>query len=175
MNLKQFWTFYPQEDNSFIGFIIHPNSRKLTKLNRVLVYGKKKQYFEGHEHFLKFLSTIFEVHTTITDDVEYAVKNGFANHKNLSPEDFNELLSSVKVFVGLGFPYEGPSPVEALESGAYFLNPVLDPPVGRSEERKSDYIRDFFNDKPTFRRLHYQVPYLSTLNTSLVINAELQV
>ena len=173
--LNPYKTFYPQKNNSFIGFITRPKYEKPTKLNRVLIYAKKKQYFEGHDGFLDFLSSIFEVHTTITDDVEFAAQIGLINHEKMSPEDFNELLSSVKVFVGLGFPYEGPSPIEALENGAYFLNPILDPPVGRSESRKNDYIRDFFNDKPTFRRLHYQVPYLSTLNSSHVINAELQV
>lgn len=37
-------------------------------------------------------------------------------------------LKSFQVFVGLGFPYEGPAPLEAIANGAVFLNPVFDVP-----------------------------------------------
>lgn len=31
----------------------------------------------------------------------------------------------------MGFPYEGPAPLEAIANGAVFLNPVFDPPKDR--------------------------------------------
>ena len=31
----------------------------------------------------------------------------------------------VKVFVGLGFPYEGPAALEAVANGCYFINPKV--------------------------------------------------
>lgn len=34
-------------------------------------------------------------------------------------------LYVVQVFVGLGFPYEGPAPLEAIANGAAFLNPKV--------------------------------------------------
>lgn len=37
-------------------------------------------------------------------------------------------FESIQVFVGLGFPYEGPAPLEAIANGAVFLNPVFDVP-----------------------------------------------
>ena len=36
-----------------------------------------------------------------------------------------------QVFIGLGFPPEGPAPLEAIAHGCVFLNPQLDPPVNR--------------------------------------------
>ena len=175
LNLKQFWTFYPQQGNSFIGFTTNGTVNRIDKKENVaVIYGKKRQYFQGHENFLNELSQMFQVHTTITDDEDFAVVNGFHNHPHLTPSNFNHLLSEAKVFVGLGFPYEGPSPVEALQNGAYFLNAQLEPPVGRSETAKTDYVKDFFNDKPTFRRLDYQVPFLATINSTYIINAPLQ-
>ena len=176
LHLKQFWTFYPQEHNSFIGFTTNTQSNQLSSIkdDMVVVYGKRVEYFEGHENFLKDLAQMFDVHTTITDDDGFARRNNFINHPNLSPSGFNSLLSQAKVFIGLGFPYEGPSPVEALQSGAYFLNAKLEPPVSRSEEAKVSYIRDFFNDKPTFRRLNYQVPFLATVNSSYILNVPLE-
>ena len=35
------------------------------------------------------------------------------------------VLMYVKVFVGLGFPYEGPAPLEAVANGAAYLNPKV--------------------------------------------------
>jgi alpha-1,3(6)-mannosylglycoprotein beta-1,6-N-acetyl-glucosaminyltransferase len=31
----------------------------------------------------------------------------------------------MQVFVGLGFPYEGPAPLEAIANGAAFINPKV--------------------------------------------------
>ena len=80
-------------------------------------------------------------------------------------------MEEAKLFVGLGFPFEAPSPLEALQAGCYFINPIWDPPIGRSLEgsRHSKnyikgliHIKGFFNDKPTLRQLDSQVPYLAS-------------
>ena len=31
----------------------------------------------------------------------------------------------LQVFVGLGFPYEGPAPLEAIANGCFFINPKV--------------------------------------------------
>ena len=47
----------------------------------------------------------------------------------LTGEKKFESLSSVliywQVFVGLGFPYEGPAPLEAIANGCFFINPKV--------------------------------------------------
>lgn len=48
------------------------------------------------------------------------------------------------MFIGLGFPYEGPAPLEAIANGAIFLNPRFEPPKSRVTEK-------FFEEKPTLR------------------------
>ena len=82
-------------------------------------------------------------------------------------------MEGAKLFVGLGFPFEAPSPLEALQAGCYFINPIWDPPIGRSldeSENSKDHIKGlidikgFFNDKPTLRHVDSQVPYLASLN-----------
>ena len=59
------------------------------------------------------------------------------------------------------------------KAGCYFFNPIFDPPVGRSEDKShknvGEYIPDFFNDKPTFRKLTSQVPYLQSLTQNKYI------
>lgn len=56
------------------------------------------------------------------------------------------LLSPVKLFVGFGFPYEGPAPLEAIANGCIFLQPKFNPP-------HSSLNHDFFRGKPTSRKV----------------------
>lgn len=55
-------------------------------------------------------------------------------------------FSVLQLFVGLGFPYEGPAPLEAIANGCAFLNPKFSPP-------KSSKNTDFFIGKPTLREV----------------------
>jgi len=48
----------------------------------------------------------------------------------------------------MGFPYEGPAPLEAIAQGCFFLNPRLDPPRNRENSV-------FFKGKPTLRAVSY--------------------
>lgn len=51
-----------------------------------------------------------------------------------------------QVFVGLGFPYEGPAPIEAISLGCVFLQPRF------SASRSSD-SNHFYSGKPTTRQV----------------------
>ena len=50
------------------------------------------------------------------------------------------------MFVGLGFPYEGPAPLEAIANGCFFVNPKITPPINKKNSV-------FFRLKPTFREV----------------------
>jgi len=55
-----------------------------------------------------------------------------------------------QLFVGLGFPYEGPAPLEAIANGAIFLNPKFPQPKGRKSDK-------FFAEKPTLRQVAFKM------------------
>ncbi|XP_063067782.1 alpha-1,6-mannosylglycoprotein 6-beta-N-acetylglucosaminyltransferase B-like [Engraulis encrasicolus] len=57
-----------------------------------------------------------------------------------------------KVFIGFGFPYEGPAPLEAIANGCIFLQPKFQPP-------HSSPNHEFFRGKPTSRQVSSQHPY----------------
>lgn len=57
-------------------------------------------------------------------------------------------LSPVKLFIGFGFPYEGPAPLEAIANGCIFLQPKFNPP-------HSSLNHDFFRGKPTSRKVNF--------------------
>ena len=56
------------------------------------------------------------------------------------------VLSLTQLFVGFGFPYEGPAPLEAIANGCIFLQPKFTPP-------HSSLNHEFFKGKPTSRQV----------------------
>ena len=52
-----------------------------------------------------------------------------------------------QIFIGMGFPYEGPAPLEALAEGCVFFNAKFDPPHNSKNT-------EFFKAKPTHRKVN---------------------
>ncbi|TKC35965.1 hypothetical protein EI555_001115 [Monodon monoceros] len=102
--------------------------------------------------YLDIIHTYMEVHATVYGSSTKNIPSYVKNHGILSGRDLQFLLRETKLFVGLGFPYEGPAPLEAIANGCAFLNPKFSPP-------KSSKNTDFFIGKPTLRELTSQHPY----------------
>lgn len=72
-------------------------------------------------------------------------------HLGMSSPVYKLMISSffffpVKLFIGFGFPYEGPAPLEAIANGCIFLQPKFNPP-------HSSLNHEFFRGKPTSRKV----------------------
>ncbi|XP_078701029.1 alpha-1,6-mannosylglycoprotein 6-beta-N-acetylglucosaminyltransferase A-like isoform X2 [Branchiostoma floridae x Branchiostoma belcheri] len=166
-NPRQFFTMFPHSpDNSFMGFVVeqHLNKseiqdiQKIKKQNQALVYGKNDYMWAGSEKLMNELAQHFQIHATVAknNDEQQQLENvpSFVNNHGVLPsEQLYDLLKRTKLFVGLGFPYEGPAPLEAIASGCVFLNPKFTPPKSRQNTK-------FFEGKPTFRELTSQHPYV---------------
>ncbi|KAK3083190.1 hypothetical protein FSP39_016376 [Pinctada imbricata] len=170
---QQFYTMFPHSpDNSFMGFVVerHLNtskSKNIERKNIAVVYGKNEYMWQGKEKYIEEIHKKLEVHgTTYIDNSTkpnpkkgttpkpvHPIPNYVVNHGLLTAEDFHVLLRQAKVFVGLGFPYEGPAPLEAIANGAVFLNVKFHPP-------HSSKNTAFFKGKPTSRELTSQHPYI---------------
>ncbi|XP_030893596.1 alpha-1,6-mannosylglycoprotein 6-beta-N-acetylglucosaminyltransferase B-like [Leptonychotes weddellii] len=74
------------------------------------------------------------------------------NHGLLPQPEFQQLLRKAKLFIGFGFPYEGPAPLEAIANGCVFLQSRFSPP-------HSSLNHEFFRGKPTSREVFSQHPY----------------
>ncbi|XP_047233478.1 alpha-1,6-mannosylglycoprotein 6-beta-N-acetylglucosaminyltransferase B-like isoform X3 [Girardinichthys multiradiatus] len=162
----QYMTMFPHTpDNSFLGFVseevvkkevrdggLKPESYKKDRI--AVVYGKQEYMWQGKSEYVEVISKELEIHGTVyqppgqTSSLPSFVKN----HGLLSQENFLQLLRRAKVFVGLGFPYEGPAPFEAISLGCVFLQPRFDPP-------HSSHNNDFYKGKPTTRQITSQHPY----------------
>ncbi|KAM5126434.1 alpha-1,6-mannosylglycoprotein 6-beta-N-acetylglucosaminyltransferase A-like, partial [Callospermophilus lateralis] len=99
---------------------------------------------ENRKIYLDIIHTYMEVHATVYGSSTKNISSYVKNHGILSGRDLQFLLRETKLFVGLGFPYEGPAPLEAIANGCAFLNPKFNPP-------KSSKNTDFFIGKPTLR------------------------
>lgn len=74
-----------------------------------------------------------------------------------------------QIFIGLGFPYEGPAPLEAISQGCVFFNPGFNPP-------KSSKNTKFFQGKPTSREVctfPCSLPFISWGNGLYIIYAHI--
>uniref|UniRef100_A0A8B9BEU1 alpha-1,6-mannosyl-glycoprotein 6-beta-N-acetylglucosaminyltransferase n=1 Tax=Anser brachyrhynchus TaxID=132585 RepID=A0A8B9BEU1_9AVES len=161
LNPQQFYTMFPHTpDNSFLGFVVeqHLNSSDIKHINDIkrqnqsLVYGKVDNFWKDKKAYLDVIHTYMEVHGTVHGTSTMYIPGYVKNHGILSGRDLQFLLRETKLFVGLGFPYEGPAPLEAIANGCAFLNLRFNPP-------KSSKNTEFFKGKPTLRELTSQHPY----------------
>ncbi|NXY47165.1 MGT5B acetylglucosaminyltransferase, partial [Ceuthmochares aereus] len=158
----QFMTMFPHTpDNSFMGFVseeLNKTERQLIKSNKVssmaVVYGKEASIWKGKEKFLAILNKYMEIHGTVYYETQRPpeVPAFVKNHGLLPQHEFQQLLRKAKLFIGFGFPYEGPAPLEAIANGCVFLQARFNPP-------HSSLNHEFFRGKPTSREVASQHPY----------------
>uniref|UniRef100_A0A8C2SII7 alpha-1,6-mannosyl-glycoprotein 6-beta-N-acetylglucosaminyltransferase n=1 Tax=Capra hircus TaxID=9925 RepID=A0A8C2SII7_CAPHI len=164
LNPKQFMTMFPHTpDNSFMGFVseeLNETEKQLIKdgkaSNMAVVYGKEASIwkFQGKEKFLSILNKYMEIHGTVYYESQRPpeVPAFVKNHGLLPQPEFQQLLRKAKLFIGFGFPYEGPAPLEAIANGCVFLQSRFSPP-------HSSLNHEFFRGKPTSREVFSQHPY----------------
>ncbi|XP_061612604.1 alpha-1,6-mannosylglycoprotein 6-beta-N-acetylglucosaminyltransferase B-like [Phyllopteryx taeniolatus] len=156
----QYMTMFPHTpDNSFLGFVSEDAVRaQESDLNRkekiAVIYGKQEYMWQGLSEYVKVISEELETHATVYQPPGHVstLPSFVRNHGLLSQRHFLRLLRRAKVFVGLGFPYEGPAPIEAIALGCVFLQPRLNPP-------HSSDNNNFYKGKPTTRKISSQHPY----------------
>jgi len=171
LETMQFLTLFPHSpDNSFLGFVISNQTDFKIDMDKkkdiALVYGKQNYMWKGMQGYLHVIKEQFKIEATASPD-RNNVKAGtplvpkyVKNHGLMRWSDLQELLAVTKVFVGLGFPMEGPAPLEAIAKGAVFLNVKHSPAVGVLNDRQFNKQKWFFKNKPTLRTFGSQHPYM---------------
>ncbi|XP_035380684.1 alpha-1,6-mannosylglycoprotein 6-beta-N-acetylglucosaminyltransferase B isoform X1 [Electrophorus electricus] len=164
LNSRQYMTMFPHTpDNSFMGFVSEELNEtekhrvQQSKVNNVaVVYGKEASMWklQGKEKFLQILHRYMEVHGTVYYETQRPpeVPAFVKNHGLLPQQELQQLLRKAKLFIGFGFPYEGPAPLEAIANGCIYLQPRFHPP-------HSSLNHEFFRGKPTSREVSSQHPY----------------
>uniref|UniRef100_A0A671YU04 alpha-1,6-mannosyl-glycoprotein 6-beta-N-acetylglucosaminyltransferase n=1 Tax=Sparus aurata TaxID=8175 RepID=A0A671YU04_SPAAU len=159
---QQYMTMFPHTpDNSFMGFVaeeLNETERLNIQRNKVnnmaVVYGKEASMWKGKEKFLTILHRYMDIHGTVYFETQRPpeVPAFVKNHGLLPQQELQQLLRKAKLFIGFGFPYEGPAPLEAIANGCIFLQPKFNPP-------HSSLNHEFFRGKPTSRKVSSQHPY----------------
>ncbi|KAI1896719.1 hypothetical protein AGOR_G00097700 [Albula goreensis] len=162
LNTRQYMTMFPHTpDNSFMGFVseeLNETEKLSIQTNKVnnmaVVYGKEASMWKGKEKFLQILHRYMEIHGTVYYETQRPpeVPAFVKNHGLLPQQELQQLLRKAKLFIGFGFPYEGPAPLEAIANGCIFLQPKFHPP-------HSSLNHEFFRGKPTSREVSSQHPY----------------
>ncbi|KAM8837764.1 alpha-1,6-mannosylglycoprotein 6-beta-N-acetylglucosaminyltransferase B-like isoform 2-T2 [Spinachia spinachia] len=157
----QYMTMFPHTpDNSFLGFVSEEAAEEerqpgsYGKERMAVIYGKQDYMWQDQSEYVRAISEEMETHATVYQPPGLAsnLPSFVRNHGLLTQEHFVQLLRRAKVFVGLGFPYEGPAPIEAIALGCVFLQPRFHPPHSADNN-------DFYKGKPTSRKVSSQHPY----------------
>lgn len=165
-SLKQYLSWIPDTipdpENSFLGFaqVIDRNvQRNASKLKAAapksaLVWGKERSYWTAPgvmAYLERFTNKGYTLHATMGNG---GIPKGLAvhDHGSMSPEDFIKLLASAELFIGLGDPIIGPSPIEALAYGCVYFNPKFVPPKDLAKY-----------GKPSHHEYTSQVPLLEAI------------
>uniref|UniRef100_A0A3Q1IY38 alpha-1,6-mannosyl-glycoprotein 6-beta-N-acetylglucosaminyltransferase n=1 Tax=Anabas testudineus TaxID=64144 RepID=A0A3Q1IY38_ANATE len=158
----QYMTMFPHTpDNSFLGFVseeavreeeLEPDTHGKDRI--AVIYGKQDYMWQGKTEYVNMIHEELETHATVYQPPGHGsnLPSFITNHGLLTQDRFLQLLRRAKVFVGLGFPYEGPAPIEAIALGCVLLQPRFDPP-------HSSDNNDFYKGKPTTRQISSQHPY----------------
>ncbi|XP_055510202.1 alpha-1,6-mannosylglycoprotein 6-beta-N-acetylglucosaminyltransferase B-like isoform X2 [Leucoraja erinacea] len=162
LNPKQYMTMFPHSpDNSFMGFVAEilndteKEAIQSSKINNMaVVYGKDPNMWKGKAKYLEVISRYMEIHGTVYYETHWPPEMPVfvKNHGLLPQHELQRLLRKAKLFIGLGFPYEGPAPLEAIANGCIFLQPRFNPPHNSKNN-------EFFRGKPTSREVSSQHPY----------------
>ncbi|XP_062886856.1 alpha-1,6-mannosylglycoprotein 6-beta-N-acetylglucosaminyltransferase B isoform X4 [Mobula hypostoma] len=162
LNPKQYMTMFPHSpDNSFMGFvaeILNETEKEAIQSSKVnnmaVVYGKDPNMWKGKAKYLEVINRYMEIHGTVYYETHWPPEMPVfvKNHGLLPQHELQRLLRKAKLFIGLGFPYEGPAPLEAIANGCIFLQPRFNPPHNSKNN-------EFFRGKPTSREVSSQHPY----------------
>lgn len=175
----QFYTFYPHTpENTFLGYSVlswkyHKHAAttiinnatqtiEYSKNNQAVVWGKLGSYYIPATGYLKLLSGEMKIHGTAKGTPPAYV----TNHGVLTPEEYGVLLEETVLFLGVGFPLDGPSPFEAMARGCIYVNAKFPHPINSQNDSK-------LRGKPTLRSYTSQHPYLEQF-TSHVITIDLK-
>lgn len=148
---QQFMTQWPHTpDNSFAGFVVDKPDIEALKLadrdpKKALLYGKRANVLNKLPTlFLNKLKERFNIHATIFDkklsdgNSHENLPEYVTNHGNQKQTDFLHMLRTSHIYVGLGWPVEGPAALEAIASGTIFLQPRYDNPWRARKNAPSD-------------------------------------
>ena len=123
------------------------------------------------------LSKEYQLHFTIgEDDFKYTQYANAQNHGHLEHRDYLKLMRSVNAVVGLGYPFEDRTGVEAISQGTFYVNLKFHKPKSRLSFIKNglaslggaalpQFASNYFQNLTTFRALSSQNPFIETFNT----------
>jgi hypothetical protein len=195
IRLDQYWSYYPKVGprSTFIGFTTTDHDFGTAAAAaatpaperkwRALLWGKSPTYMglERNTEWLQAISEHIDIVATIEKD---ALESGdFAdtlpdfieNRGVLEASEYFDLLRSSALLIGVGQPFWGNAPLDALQQGVMTLMPSFNPPLGACESctksiplepadsKVSTDTKNRFTNMPTRMPFTSQNPYIEHL------------
>ena len=185
---RQYLTLFPQMfENDWIGFISYPaednHEEEPESAKQLLIQARSTSTLTGYESVLKDLSTDYQLHFTIADkDFNHTQYPHSQNHGHMEHRDYLKLMQSVLAVIGLGYPYEDLTGVEAIGLGTFYINQKFSKSKSRLNFINNglaslggaalpQFASNYFQNMTTFRSISSQNPFVETFNTRLENNS----
>lgn len=129
LHLWQFWTpfDFQHPSNYMVGNIIDKGSISLAKKWQGLVWGKEPRYFQAKWHIIHRIAAFVPLILTAKDlSRQVTMPSNVTNLGIVSEKVRSQLLAESLFIIGLGDPVLGATPLEAIASGAAYINPQYD-------------------------------------------------
>lgn len=129
LHLWQFWTpfDFQHPSNYMVGNMIDKGSISLAKKWQGLVWGKEPRYFQAKWHIIHRIAAFVPLILTAKDmSRQVTMPKNVTNLGIVSEKVRSELLADSLFIIGLGDPVLGATPLEAIASGAAYINPQYD-------------------------------------------------
>lgn len=190
IRLDQYWGYYPQVGprSTFIGFTITDQSGSESTVPapkrtwKAVLWGKHPSYMglERNAAWLRAISKHVDIVATIdTEALESADADSLPdfvqNRGVLELSEYYDLLRSSALIIGVGQPFWGNAPLDALLQGVMTLMPSFHPPLGHCNEcsrhfphqdiesKEAEDLKKRFDTMPNRFPLSSQNPYLEGL------------
>eukprot|EP00040_Diaphanoeca_grandis_P001683 m.19179 g.19179 ORF g.19179 m.19179 type:complete len:546 (-) comp12362_c0_seq1:43-1680(-) len=170
-SVKQYLSWIPDQipdtQNSFLGFanVIDADivAHDIVKEKKsALVWGKEMSFWTAKgvkDYLLQFVKRGYTLYATM-NNARLPAELNVVNKGSLSPAEYNNLLAKMELFIGLGDPLIGPSPIQALAYGCVYINPKFVP-------------AKIIAGKPSKHAYTSQVPLLEKLGEPHVYTVEI--
>jgi hypothetical protein len=183
-SLKQFLSWIPDTipdpENTFLGFaqvIDREVQRQAPALKAAaprtaLVWGKEQSYWTAPgvaDYLARFTDKGYALHATM-GGVGIPKSIAVTNHGSMSPHDFVRLLASAELFIGLGDPIIGPSPIDALAYGCVYINPKFIPPKDLAKYGKPSH-HAYTSQVPLLEAIGEPHVYTVSINDFVAVDA----
>jgi hypothetical protein len=142
--------------NYVLGHMLPPVVLRGAKKHQAVLWGKEPRYFKDFQDLIAEIQKLIPLVATAKEDAQFP--DGVVNLGIVDQATRNRLFRESKFLIGFGDPVIGLTPLEGLNAGMAYINPLFSPPKNFSMNV------EFCFSSQHFEAEKYGKPYVYTVD-----------